>query len=529
MRKLIVWQIILVLMLLMMAPGVYAEEPFRVAGYDSDTQHNWDTNLFFTRMEAETGIQLKLEQYDTAEDWRKAKQAMLAEGADLPDALFKAGLSTDETMDLYQAGKLINLAAKDENGDILLQKHAPNLWALLNSNPEWLDAVTLPGTDAIVALPAINTLSFGNAMWINKSWLDRLGLQVPTTAEELTKVLEAFRDFDANGNHDRTDEIPLTFSGMWDLRFLAHAYGVIGNDYFMTVSEDGKVSQILTTEENRAFLKWMNKLWEDDLLHADGFSGLRDLNDTNDEDAEIVYGVILSYSPAELIPLAKMDQYILLEPLWYEGKQVYRDLSGDIVRGTFAITSACEHPEKLLEWVDYLYTEDGFILSDAGVAGTEFEYIDGGKWHWLYTTAELSNKLSESTIHSGSSMPGIASEAFQMSIDDANTLSLAKALKRLHEVDSMPYPLVYVTDEKQNEIDAIFLGYQAGDSQDVKVDVTLNAKGLGIFAERQMAWFVTGDLDINDDDDWNAFCSGVEARKMADFVAIWQDLYDNAR
>ena len=70
MRKLIVWQMILVLMLLMMAPGVYAEEPFRVAGYDSDTQHNWDTNLFFTRMEAETGIQLKLEQYDTAEDWQ---------------------------------------------------------------------------------------------------------------------------------------------------------------------------------------------------------------------------------------------------------------------------------------------------------------------------------------------------------------------------------------------------------------------------------------------------------------------------
>lgn len=45
--------------------------------------------------------------------------------------------------------------------------------------------------------------------FINKAWLDQLGLEVPTTTEELYELLCAFRDNDMNGNGDTTDEIPL--------------------------------------------------------------------------------------------------------------------------------------------------------------------------------------------------------------------------------------------------------------------------------------------------------------------------------
>lgn len=46
-------------------------------------------------------------------------------------------------------------------------------------------------------------------MFINKTWLDNLGLEVPTTLGELKDVLVAFRDNDANGNGDASDEIPM--------------------------------------------------------------------------------------------------------------------------------------------------------------------------------------------------------------------------------------------------------------------------------------------------------------------------------
>ena len=48
--------------------------------------------------------------------------------------------------------------------------------------------------------------------FINKAWLDRLGLEMPTTVDEWYEVLKAFKEQDANGNGDPNDEIPLTGS-----------------------------------------------------------------------------------------------------------------------------------------------------------------------------------------------------------------------------------------------------------------------------------------------------------------------------
>ena len=41
--------------------------------------------------------------------------------------------------------------------------------------------------------------------WINQTWLDNLGLEMPTTPEELYTVLKAFKEQDANGNGDPGD------------------------------------------------------------------------------------------------------------------------------------------------------------------------------------------------------------------------------------------------------------------------------------------------------------------------------------
>ena len=502
MRKIL--SMMLALLLLVPAlPGAYAQGGFAVAGYDhEDSGHVWKDNLFFRRMEEKTGISLELEQYTTQESWRAAKQGMLEGKIALPDALFKADLTVQETIEFLAAGKIIDLKP-------YLAECAPNLWALLNANPEWMEAVTLPSGE-IAALPAIDELQFNNAMWINRNWLLKAGLKVPTTAQELTEVLRTFRDKDMNGNGKMNDEVPLTFSSLWDLRFLAHAFGINVNDYYVTMDEAGEVSQILTTDENRAFLTWLHQLWEEGLLDDSGFSGLRDMSINNDEDAPIVYGVILSSTPVELIPAASLMDYQLLDPFVYEDKQVYRDLTGDIVRGTFAITSACEDPAALLTWVDYLYTEEGFILAEAGMEGEEFAWNDDGTWLWE-TTSELlvDSVLPEATIRSGVSIPCHASVAFQQKIDDAATAYVINSLARLKSFDSLPYPLVYLTAEQQQRVNELIWN-------------------IGKYAEYQMVWFVTGDVELNDAT-WQEFCDQVKALGVDEMVSIWQTAADNQR
>ena len=131
-----------------------------------------------------------------------------------------------------------------------------------------------------------------------------------------------------------------------------------------------------------------------------------------------------------------LKEYALLDPLVYEGKQVYRDLTGEIIRGTFAITSACENPAALLSWVDFLYPEEGFILSEAGMADEEFYWNDDGTWLWDNTDSLMSTILPQNTIRSGNNMPGVASIEFQQKIDDASTQFIVNALLRLKGFDS---------------------------------------------------------------------------------------------
>ncbi len=500
MRKLMVWLMLSVL-LLTLAPGAYAEGPFRVAGYDPEAaDHDWPTNLFFTRMQEKTGVELTLEQYETNESWQAAKAAMLSGEGELPDALFKAELTSDETRTLYEAGKLIDLRP-------YLAENCPNLTALLAAHPEWEKDIALQD-GAIVALPAIDELQFNNSMWINTLWLKNVGMAMPTTVDELTEVLRAFKKYDANLNGDSRDEVPLTFMSLWDLRFLAHGFGVNANDYYMTVQE-GVVSQTLTTDANRAFLTWLNTLWTEGLLDLNGFSGLRDMSISagTSEDSPAVYGVMFAGSPASMVPSGHLEEYALLMPLTYEGRQVYRDLTGDVIRGTFAITSVCKDPAALLRWVDLLYTEEGFVLSEIGREDVEYSVNDDGTWLWLETGEVLTSEiLPNATIRSGASMPGYASVAFQQKIDNAATVRIIDELLRLKAVDTMPYPLVDLTKEQQSRIAELH-------------------GGIGKYAETQMVWFVVGDVPLNDET-WAAFCAQVQELGIEEEVSIWQEALD---
>ena len=493
---------LLALAMLLMTFGAAAEGLYTMAGFDGDgVDHDWDTNLFFQRMEEKTGVGFEFQQVTDYQTWLLTKAAYASGKMPLPDVLFKAGLNTQEMQAWLSAGKIIDLKP-------YLEQYAPNLTALLKANPDWEKAITLPSGE-IPALPYINELQNNNAMWINTQWLENLKLEVPTTAEELTEVLRAFKAKDPNVNGD-DDEKPVSFLTMWDLKFLGHAFGLVGNDYNAYVDETGTVQTTLTSEKNRAFLTWLHRLWEEDLLDHSGFSSADTLRAITDEEAPMTYGLLLAPTPLTLIPGTSIGQYDLLMPMTYEGKQIYRDLTGDIIRGTFAITSACKDPAALVSWVDYLYTEEGFILSEAGVADEEFYWNDDGTWLWdSASDSMISTVLADSTIRSGISMPGYSSIPFQQKIDDASTQFIVNSLLRLKGYDELPYPMVYLTEEQQSRVDELILN-------------------ISRYAEYQMVWFVAGDVELNDEN-WQTFCKTVKELGMDEMVSIWQTAADTQR
>ena len=494
MRKGTVWILVLAMLFSAACAESLQKAPdYIMEGIDGGvTARVWDTNLFFERMQERTGISFQFRQHEDQEEWSRRKLE-IADGENLPDVFFKAGLSASEVRDLYKKGYLIDLAP-------YLEEYAPAFRKLLEDHPEWKKSITL-ADGAIPALPAINTLQSNDAMWINTAWLKKLNLGTPTTADELTDVLRAFRDGDPNNNF-KADEIPLGFIGMWELRFLGHAFGIVDNDYYVT-EKDGVVTSSLKTDENRAFLTWLHQLWAENLLDHSGFTTTDNLRQITDDSKPVPYGVLMSSTPLTILPQAMLKQYSLLEPLAYNGKQIYRDLTGDLVRGTFAITSSCREPEKLVSWVDYLYTEEGSIMSSYGLEGQEYIWNEDGMWEWNMSMETVANEIIPThTLSEGGTAPGYTDEKFQLKYREETTREAVNALYTLKQFSVIPYPPVTLEADDEARVAEI-------------------QKDLSRYAENSMAQFVTGDVELTDEN-WNTFCSTLDEKGLQEMIDIWQ-------
>ena len=487
-----------ILILAMLFSFACAEEAqkapdYIMEGYDGGVDYRvWDTNLFFVRMQENTGVSFQFRQHTDYDEWTRRK-AELLQGDTLPDVLFKATLNTSEVRDLYLKGYLIDLAP-------YLEEYAPDLWKLLEEHPEWKKAITMED-GAIPALPGINTLQNNDAVWINTSWLKKLKLEMPATADELTEVLRAFKTDDPNGNYSQ-DEVPLTFISMWELRFLGHAFGIVDNDYYVT-EKNGTVTSSLTTEENRRFLTWLHQLWEEKLLDENGFTITDSMRQVTDENKAVPYGVLLSSTPLSILPKTALSQFSIMEPLSYNGTKVYRDLAGDLVRGTFAITSACKEPEKLVAWVNTLYTEAGSLMAIYGLEGKEYIWNEDGMWEWMASMETVANDiLPTHTISEGGAAPVYHTEEFQLKYRDDATRKTIEELYALKQFSVIPYPPVTLSAEDEARVAEI-------------------QNDLSRYAESAMAQFVTGDLELTDEN-WDIFCRTVEEKGLQEMIGIWQ-------
>lgn len=195
---------------------------------------------------------------------------------DLPDIILRAKISPQEEMKYAANGQLVAL---DEYLD-----YAPNLSALIEQDDAIRKGITMPDGH-IYSCPQLNKTE-GNLIhhyWINKTWLDNLGLEAPTTVDELYDVLVAFRDNDPNGNGQK-DEIPYCVVGkdyphrmFYDLlgSWGFGINGVMDSDYafsWLDIDDAGKVRFIGREDKFKNMVEFYNKLWTEGLVDKESYS-----------------------------------------------------------------------------------------------------------------------------------------------------------------------------------------------------------------------------------------------------------------
>ncbi|HHT15257.1 MAG TPA: hypothetical protein GXZ86_05210 [Clostridiales bacterium] len=473
---------------------VQAETSFTFAGYEPETLYReWSTNLFFQRMQEKMGIELNFKQFTSLEKWTNEKRGYQADG-ELPDVLFKAALTPAETIDLLEKEILIDLRP-------LLEEHAPNAWQCILDTPGVLEAITMPNGQ-IGALPFLSALPTVNFMWVNQTWLNTLKLQAPTNQEELTNILLAFQNKDPNGN-TKKDEIPLGFLGPYDLKHLAHIFGIVANDFNLYLDENGQVCHMAGHPQFYAFLAYMRELYQQGLLDPSGFRTADSLRMVTKEKSAQTYGIILTPSVGYLFPQQWLGDYALLPPLYFEGKQVYRPIASNIQTRTFAITSACSKPELALRWVDYLFTEEGAILAANGQENVDYVFDGDGTWRKTQSS-ENRDFIRNSLISGGCPYPGVDTIDFQVKYYDPSIARVKEEIDLYQDAIVMPFAHKALTFNEEQEVEAMQMV-------------------LGRFFDEEIVRFVIGEKELNQTN-YQEMLTELERKGLSQFLSFWQNI-----
>ncbi len=173
----------------------------------------------------------------------------------------------------------------------LLPEYAPNLWELIPD--EVWDTVRTndpTGEGRIYYIPAIRDYGITGGM-IRQDWIDKLGLEMPTTQEEYVDVLRAFKNEDPNGN-GMQDEIPT--GGRENGRWMDHLFAMYGIAMFEGFPDwdiyDGELTNSAVTQNMRDALEFISELYAEGLIDQETF-----LNDKQAWDGKINSGLVGSY------------------------------------------------------------------------------------------------------------------------------------------------------------------------------------------------------------------------------------------
>lgn len=323
--------------------------------------------LIYKRLEEATGVKIDWTNY-TNDVYAEKRNLDIAAG-DLPDAIMHAGLGDYDLLKLAKDGAIIPV-------EDLIDEYMPNLKAILDENPEYRELSTAEDGH-IYSFPWIEELGEGkesiqsvdNIPWINVEWLNNLGLQMPTTTEELKEVLIAFKTQDPNGN-GKQDEIPMSFKindGSNDPGSLFAAFGLGDNWDHTVVSNDGEVILTASQEGYKDALSYFSDLYKEGLIDLEAFE--QDYNTYLSKAKDDRYGVYFTWDKANFT--GNNDKYDALPVL--EGpdgtKNMARSNGMGFERGRFVITTANKNLELTAKWVDKLYEPIQSVQNNWGTYG----------------------------------------------------------------------------------------------------------------------------------------------------------------
>ncbi|WP_062105934.1 type 2 periplasmic-binding domain-containing protein [Bacillus niameyensis] len=460
---------------------------------------DWDDMSFLQELEDNVNIDIK---WTNATPQTQQEQINLMFASDdLPDLFYSAwSLGGNDIVKYGANGQLIAL-------EELIEEHAPNLKALLEERPDIKSMITAPDGH-IYSIPQFEESLWStsnDAFFINKKWLDDLGLPIPTTTDEFKETLKAFKSKDLNGD-GKIDEIPFSFMYNNHIRgphSLSGSFGIVGRNVGV---ENGKVYYAPAEPNYKEYVKWMNELYVEGLIDPEAFTHDTQVFDSKIKSSNPILGAYFSWS--NWSNFGTLDsEYVAIPPLkGPNGDQMWNRNLGTFSISGFSITNVNKNPVRTIKWVDQMFDPDIGMQMSLGPIGINLEK-EGDKY--VIKDAPAGTSYEEFRHKETPGSYGVF-------------ITLAEQFEKMElspgQQEKLEYAEMYAPYQPEEIYPNVM--YSVEDAERLSI---LQTDIDGYISEMIPKFMIEGNVDAG----WDTYIGQLEKMGINELIEIYQKYYDN--
>jgi len=462
---------------------------------------------------------------------RESANLHIATG-EYPDIIINSGLTPIDEMNYGSQGIFIPL-------NDLIEEYGYWYKKAIERIPEITAAITQPDGN-IYGLPNINQ-AFHTfhpyKAWINKDWLQKLGLAMPETTEDFYQLLKAFKTRDPNGN-GRADEIPMMgyYKPSWNVSsphsFLLNSFVYYMDNEYLAM-RDGKVIFVADSEDFREGLRYIARLVNEGLLDKASFTqNVDQAKQLGTNPAAPLVGVFSDFVWWHFVgnrndmPDRRADSYVALAPLKGPKGVRYASQASRGFNPAYAhITDNCKDPVLAFRWLEGMYSDEATMTLQLGIKGEMRDDPDPGAVGinrkpalWKDILTEKPNPPAENPYYAPMLLGNRYSDlrlGQQADWDNPNT-PFEQEPKLYQETLEKYYPY--------RPADGEYLPININHTAVEATEVGRLTSQINTFVQENIVAFITGNKSL--DRDWNAYVAEFKRLELPLYLQIKQTAYD---